>query len=130
MIYNLHNITMNTSIDIIKKILNNTSIFDKIEYSKITKNEIRLKIDDLCNNHIPNRTVLLNITDNNVLELWFKNWLHPKLKHAVKKSPSNKQGISKKVLMMDIERDSLRFYENGQFNYTYTIDDIIQYINN
>lgn len=117
-------------IDEIELILKESTIFDKIEFSGITKEDIKSKIDDLENRQVPNRTVLKNMSDGDVAEYWFKNWLHPKLKHAVKKSPIDKRGCSKKVLEMDRKRDYLHFYENGQFNFNYTLDDIKQWLNN
>ena len=118
------------NIDEIESILKESTIFDKIEFSGITKDEIKSKINDLENKQVPNRTVLRDMTDKDVAEYWFKNWLHPKLKHAVKPSPKDKRGCSKEALERDIKRDFLHFYENGQFNFNYTLDDIKQWLNN
>jgi len=112
----------------IEEILNKSTIFDKIEFSGITKKAIRDKILDLENRQVPERTVLLKMTDSDVVEYWFKNWLHPMLKHAVNLSSVDKRGCSKRVLNNDMKQDSLHFYENGQQNFNYTIDDIKEYV--
>lgn len=118
------------NIDEIEIILKECSIVDKIEFSGITKEQIKEKILDLETRQVPNRTVLLNMSDKDVAEYWFKNWLHPKLKHCVPRSPSDKRGCSQKILEMDMKRDSFAFYENGQQNFDYTLDDVKQWINN
>ena len=115
-------------IDAIETILKESTIFYKIEFSGITKEEIKSKIVYLETKHVSNREVLLNMPDNGVTEYWFKNWLHPKLKHAVKPAPKDKRGCSKKVISNYIRRDMLRFYENGQQNFNYTLDDIKQWL--
>jgi hypothetical protein len=113
----------------IENILKESTIFDKIEFSGISKETIKNKIHDLETRQTPNRTVLLNMPDKEVTEYWFKNWLHPQLKHSVKKAPIDKRGCSKKVLENDIKRDFLHFYENGQQNFNYTLNDIKQWLN-
>lgn len=117
------------SVSEIEEILEKSTIFDKIEFSGITKSAIRNKITDLENRQVPERTVLLKMTDSAVVEYWFKNWLHPMLKHAVNQSPTDKRGCSERVLNNDLKQDSLRFYENGQQNFNYTIDDIKLWLN-
>ena len=59
-----------------------------------------------------------------VVEYWFKNWLHPDLKHWVHHSPKDKRGLSKKALKRDQEIDMLYSHENGQQNYSYTLSEI------
>jgi hypothetical protein len=66
--------------------------------------------------------------DNEVTEYWFKNWLHPQLKHAVKPAPKDKRGCSKEILKRDMKRDFFNMYENGQQNFNYTLDDIKQWL--
>lgn len=113
----------------IKKILEETTIFDKIEFSGITKDQIRAKIEDLENRQVPNRKVLLNMSDADVTECWFKNWLHPDLKHAVPPSPTSKVGCSREVLERDMAIDMLNFHENAQHNFDYTLKDIKDWLN-
>lgn len=115
-------------LDEIEKILNESTIFDKIEFSGITKEAIRNKINDLETRQVPQRQVLLDCSDDKVTEYWFKNWLHPQLKHAVKPAPRDKSGCCKKVIEEDNRRDFLRFYENGQHKFNYTLDDIKQWL--
>ena len=111
-----------------EKILSECSIFDKIEFSGISKESIKEKILDLENRQVPERDVLLNMKNEDVTECWFKNWLHPKLKHAVQPSPKDKCGCSQKVLQMDMKRDMLRNYENGQQNFSYNLTDITNWL--
>ena len=111
-------------IEEVEQILKDSTIFDKIEFSGISKEKIQAKITDLETRQVPSRDVLLNMTDNDVAEYWFKNWLHPALKYAVPPSPRDKQGCSKAVLERDMRQDFLRMYENGQQNFNYTLDDI------
>lgn len=108
----------------IKETLANTTIFDKMEFSNISKQSIADKLHDLRTRQVPQRTVFLDQPDEEIVFYWFKNWLHPMLKNAVKKSPANKQGCSREVIQRDMERDSLAFYENGQQNFNYTLADI------
>jgi len=105
-----------------------STIFDKIEFSGISKEDVAAKIKDLEERQVPEREVLLNMTDAEVVEYWFKNWLHPKLKHAVVKSPRDKRGCSKDVIAMDMKRDFLNMYENGQQNFKYTLQDIKEWL--
>jgi len=118
------------SIKEIKKILNESTIFDKIEFSGITKEVVRNKILDLENRQVPGRGVLLEMKDSEVVQYWFKNWLHPMLRNAVNPSPKDKTGCSQRVLNNDLERDTLRLYENSQFNFKYTLSDIKIWLNN
>ena len=104
------------------------TIFEKIEYSGITKEQIKQKLDHLYKVQIPNRTVLLNMDTNELAFYWFKNWLHPSLKHWVYPSPKDKRGCSKRVLENDLKQDTLHFYENGQQNFDYTLQDIKNFV--
>lgn len=106
------------------------TIFEKIEFSDITKDALKAKIYDLETRQVPERgeDILRNISDAEVTEYWFKNWLHPKLKHFFPTSPKDKRGCSKEVLARDQALDMLNFYENGQQNYDYTLDDIKAYL--
>lgn len=117
------------NVDEIEKVLKESTIFDKIKFSGITKDQIRAKILDLETKQVPERTVLCNMKDEKVTEYWFKNWLHPMLKHAVNLSSKDKRGCSRKVLESDMKQDFLRFYENGQQNFSYTLDDIKRWLN-
>lgn len=104
------------------------TIFEKIEFSDISKEVIKAKLHDLITRQVPERTVLLNADDDNVTLHWFKNWLHPNLNHFFRKSPKDKRGCSRKVIENDMAMDSLHFYENGQQNFQYTLDDIKEYV--
>jgi hypothetical protein len=112
----------------IEKILKESTIFDKIEFSGITVDAIEAKINDLEERQVPERKVLLDMTNEAVTEYWFKNWLHPQLKHAVKPSPLDKRGCSEEALDKDRKRDILHTYENGQHQFNYTLTDIKQWI--
>lgn len=112
----------------IKAILPTITIFEKIEFSNISKDAIRTKLHYLRNIQVPHRTVLLDMKDIDVVFYWFKNWLHCDLKHWVSESPRDKRGCSQRVIHDDHERDTMRFYENGQHNFDYTLEDIEAYI--
>ena len=120
----LHDIHQGENIADIAEIIKNATIFDKIEFSCITKEQITEKIHDLETRQVPEREVLLNMSDDAVAEYWLKNWLHPMLKHACPSSPKDKRGCSREVIMQEIKQDQIRFYENSQQNYDYTLDDI------
>lgn len=51
------------------------------------------------------------------------------LKHAVNPAPKDKRGCSKNVLERDLRQDMLHYYENGQQNFNYSIDDIENWLN-
>ena len=103
-------------------------IIEKIEFSKITKEQLQNKIDEIIEK-LPNRRVYLETSDEKILDLWFKNWLHPKLKHKfMKPNPSAYNFRNEKDVKLYNEKYNLYFYENGQFNYDYTVQDIINYI--
>lgn len=112
-----------------EKLLKSFTIFEKIEFSGITKEEIHYKLHDLKTRQVPARTVLLNYNDRYVYECWFKNWLHPKLKHFFIRSSQDKRGCSQKTIIDDMKKDSLCYYENGQHQFNYTIEDIESYVN-
>lgn len=114
------------STDETKRILNECTIFDKIEFSDISKEEIRKKLIQL-DTQVKNRTVYLELNDRDVKEHWFKNWLHPKLKHFVVRKQVDKY-MSKELRNKTIELDFLYTYENGQHNFKYTLDDIEKYV--
>lgn len=103
------------------------TIFEKIEFSEISKEEILAKIHDLETRQVPQRTVLMTLSDDDVAEHWFKNWLHPMLKHFFKQSPKDKRGCSPEIIARDMQMDNLHFCENGQQNYQYTLDEIKEY---
>lgn len=105
------------------------SILEKIKFSNISKDAIREKLKYLREVQVPNREVLLKMKDEDVVFYWFKNWLHPSLKHWVKPSPRDKRGCSRKVLDRDARNDFIHTYENGQQNYDYTLADIEDYVN-
>ena len=107
---------------------NPITIFEKIEFSHISHDAIAEKIAYLENVQVPNRSVLLNLPDEEVVFYWFKNWLHPNLRHFFRKSPADKRGCSKEILERDAKLDMLHFYENGQQNYSYVLEDIKKYI--
>ncbi len=100
----------------IETILKECTIFDKIEFSGISKETIQTKINDLETRQVPNRDVLLNMIDYDVTDYWFKNWLHSMLKHAV-----TIHGVGGEL---NAKRAFLRNYENGQQNFDYTLEDI------
>jgi len=125
----LNSIKHSRNIEEITKVLGDSTIFDKMEFSGITKEQVQEKLHYLETVQVPNRTVLLKADDESLVFAWLKNWIHPKLKHAAPKSPRDKRGCSRKVLQIDASMDSLNFYENGQQNFTYTLDDIKNWIN-
>lgn len=117
-----------TPVEKVKAILTSQTIFDKIELSGISKVELQAKLTDLRGRQVPQRKVFLNLSDEEVTFYWFKNWLHPQLKHIVQVSPKDKRGCSQQVLQQDAERDMLHFYENGQQNFIYTLAQVDAYI--
>lgn len=125
----LRKFTWSDRVEDIEAALKSATIFDKIEFSGISRETVKAKLADLRNRQVPQRTVLLNMEDEDVVFHWFKNWLHPMLKNCVKPSPSDKRGCSKEVLERDTKRDMLAFYENGQQNYSYTLAEIEAWAN-
>lgn len=121
--------TWSDPIEKIEKALKESTIFDKIEFSNISKETIIEKIKDLRERQVPNRTVFLDKPDEEIIEYWFKNWLHPSLDHCVQMSSRSKVGCSQKVILNDIKRDNLNFYENGQQNFNYTLKDMEEWCN-
>ena len=119
----------NLPIDELQKAIASVNIIDKIEFSEISKETIKEKINHLRTVQVPNRTVFLNSDDEEIVFYWFKNWLHPKLKTITRKSPQSKVGCSRRVLENDAKRDMIAFYENGQQNYNYTLKDIEDWCN-
>lgn len=115
--------------DNVRRVLGELTIIDKIEASGITREEVRDRIEHLRNKQVPNRTVLKDMDDEDVVFYWFKNWLHPALKTLTPASPRDKRGCGAEVLLKDQERDMLRFYENGQQNFDYTMADIEAWLN-
>ncbi len=120
----LESIKHSRNIDDIKQALADNTIFDKMEFSGITKEQVKEKLHYLETDQVPNRTVLLEMNPADVVFYWLKNWIHPKLKHAAPKAPADKRGCSRRVLQIDANMDSIRFYENGQQNFSYTLADI------
>jgi hypothetical protein len=110
--------------DEIAETLAAATIFDKMEFSNITKEQVKEKLHYLETVQVPNRTVLLKADDESLVFAWLKNWIHPKLKHAAPKAPADKRGCTRRVLAIDNKMDSLNFYENGQQNFSYTLADI------
>jgi hypothetical protein len=124
---NLKSIPVPHDIDKAEELRGTITIFEKIEYSDISKDSIRRKIYHLRTVQVPNRDVLLEMDDEELVFYWFKNWLHPDLKHYFPRSPRDKRGCSQQVLIRDARLDMLHFYENGQQNYNYTLDEIEDY---
>jgi len=118
----------NTSIPEIKRVLATRDIFDKIEFSGITRESLKHKLQELRLTTVPEREVFKDVADEVVVFYWFKNWLHPQLKHYVVPSPKDKRGISRATLKRDMERDSIYFFENGQHNFSYSLEEIDNYI--
>lgn len=113
----------------IKDKLQKMTIFDKIEFSGISKADIAAKLNDLKTRQVPQRDVLLDMQDVDVVFYWFKNWLHPKLKNFVPKpNLTDMQGVSAKCKKRLLEQHTLWFYENGQQNFEYTLTDVENYI--
>lgn len=125
----LKDIKHSRNLDEIKQVLNASTIFDKLEFSGITKEQVQNQLHHLETVQVPNRTVLLKMDDEDVVFYWLKNWIHPKLKSAAPRAPGDKRGCSRRVLQLDAEMDSLHYYENGQQNFTYTLADIKEWIN-
>lgn len=103
------------------------TIIEKIEFSGITKERLEAELKAI-DERVPRRTVLLNYSDEDITELWLKNWIHPQLKHLHKGSPRDKQGVSQEGLVRDSERDTIKFYENGQHNFIYSLQHIRHYV--
>jgi len=125
----LNDIKHSRNIEEIEKVLAENTIFDKMEFSGITKKQVQQQLHHLETDQVPNRTVLLKADDADLVFCWLKNWIHPKLKNAAPKAPADKRGCSRKVLTIDANMDSIRFYENGQQNFTYNLADIKNWIN-
>lgn len=125
----LTDIKHSRNIEEIKEVLAAATIFDKMEFSNITKEQVKEKLHYLETDQVPNRDVLLEMDDEALVFYWLKNWIHPKLKSAAPKAPADKRGCSRKVLQIDAKMDSLNFYENGQQNFSYTLADVKNWLN-
>ena len=125
----LYEIRRGVSLERMKQILKESSIIDKIEFSGISKETIKEKIQFLRETQVPERHVLLDMNDDDVLFYWFKNWLHCHLKSAVPLAPQDKRGCSRERVLLNIEQDMLHFYENGQQNFSYSMADIESWAN-
>ena len=126
---NLHELAKPSDVEELAILVSSFSIYEKIEFSGISKESILAKIADLRERQVPKREVLLSVPDEEVVFYWFKNWLHPSLKHWCKPAPRDKRGCSRERILKDQEQDNIRFLENGQQNYDYTLEDIINYAN-
>jgi len=112
----------------LEKLVASFTIFEKIEFSDISKERIRIKLKDLRERQVPQRTVLMEMKDEDVVLYWFKNWLHPDLKEFCPEPPKSTQGCSNEVIQRDIRQRFIRTYENGQHNYDYTLEEIDEYV--
>ena len=124
----LHKIPRPSDVYKLGQLVNSFTIFEKIEFSGISKEDIRNKLIHLTNNQVPERKVFIDKPDEEITFYWFKNWLHPQLKHWCKLSPKDKRGCSSERLQKDMQQDMLHFYENGQQHYEYTLEDIYNYL--
>ncbi|MGL5713213.1 MAG: hypothetical protein ACRCX2_09355 [Paraclostridium sp.] len=113
----------------LEQCLKDSTVFDKIEFSDISKEEIKNKLIDL-DRQVAERTVYLDAEDSKIKLGWFKNWLHPKLKHFIKRKriDSSWGHVSTKDRERVAKLDYLHTYENGQQNFSYTLEDIENYI--
>jgi hypothetical protein len=103
------------------------TILERIVYSGIPKDVLKHNLNYIVEEKVPNREGLEGISDEALADLWFKNWLHPNLKKFYRQSPNDKRGCTIAVLERDNARDFTNFYENGQQNFNYTLDDIRAY---
>lgn len=105
------------------------TIQEKIAFSPhLSKERIREKLISL-DKQVAKRTVLRNMSDEDVKFYWLQNFIHPDLKHWVYPSPKSKLGCSEKVIKRDMRIDFIHAYENGQHHYNYTMEDIEEYLN-
>lgn len=125
----LYKLATTYNVDEMERLLKESTIFDKIEFSGIRKDLLKAILREIREDKVPARTVLLDMADEAVVEYWFKNRLHVMLRHAVPKSSPDKRGCSRAVLERDAKQDMLHFYENGQQNFQYTLADIERWLN-
>lgn len=105
------------------------NIFYCIEYSGISKERLRSKLEEIRGRAIKAVQPGGIFAGRNVDEItfyWFKNWLHPALKHRTPKTAEYPGCTNDKQWMEQFYRHT---YENGQQNFNYTLQDIIAYIN-
>lgn len=116
----LKKIPIPSSADARQDLLFEITIFEKIAFSDITKAEIIERLDYLRSYAVPNRKILLDLPDSEVVFYWFKQWLHKKLAHyfppAVKSDPEY------------LRKQAIHLHENDQANFIYTMQDIEAYI--
>lgn len=116
-------------IDELEVLVNSFTIQEKLAFSpRLTREVLADKIKDLRERQVPQRTVLLDMKDEDIVFYWLRNFIHPNLNHWIYPSSKDKRGCSEKVLERDAKIDRLYFYENGQFHYNYTMKDIEDYI--
>jgi len=114
----------------IEEELKKLTIFDYIEHTGLSKEEVATMLRNADESARNRREDLLpHIPDAELGFYWFKNNLHPRLKHMVAPAPADKRGCSKEVIRLDMKRDMLNFYELGQQNFDYTREDIEKWIN-
>lgn len=108
-------------------------IIEYIEYSKITKEQLKAHMDN-CRTAAEAACRKGGLFDgypvDKIAFLWFRNWLHCELKHKLQKpDPSGIwfQDPAQVEAYMTALHDYT--YELGQHQFDYTADTIMEYIN-
>jgi len=126
----LQNSQRGMDIQILETLVRSFTIQEKLAFSPyLSKIRLRNKLNDLRYRQVPERNVLLNMSDADVTFYWLRNFIHPDLSHWVYKSPTDKRGCSKRILERDMAIDRMRTFENSQHYYNYTMADIEEYLN-
>lgn len=112
-----------------------TDIIMCIEHSKITKETLKKKIEQIqkrAEKAVNDKDGVFYGKGKTVDEItfyWFRNWLHPALKHRTPKpNPAMYNMDNKNEREEFLKLFNKHLYENGQQNFNYTMQDILDYI--
>lgn len=108
------------------------SIFDVIEFSGIRKETLKAKLDETRKKASTERAHQLfsgRLSSEEIATHWFKNWLHPALKHRTALPNPQHYDFSNPDEQKEFRELLFQHtYENGQQNFSYTLEDIDNYI--
>lgn len=106
-----------------------------IEHSGISKETLRKKIEDIRvrAEHAVNDPMGVfhgqGKTVEDITFYWFKNWLHPALKHRTPLPNPVYYDFSNRDEKEEFQEQLYRHtYENGQQNFDYTMETIMEYL--
>lgn len=103
-----------------------------MEHSGISKETLKNKIEEIharAEKACAEGGIFEGRKVEDITFYWFKNWLHPALKHRTAKPNPNRYNMANPDELKEFnELWTKHFYENGQQNFSYTMEEILQYI--